>query len=59
MSHELRTPRMVLLALPALTLKTELTPTECDHLNTIERSANNLLAIINDVLDFSNWKQVS
>lgn len=35
------------------TLKTELTPTQRDHLNTIERSANNLLAIINDVLDFS------
>ncbi|WP_079978446.1 two-component sensor histidine kinase BarA, partial [Salmonella enterica] len=28
-------------------------PTQRDHLNTIERSANNLLAIINDVLDFS------
>ncbi|ECU5689301.1 two-component sensor histidine kinase BarA, partial [Salmonella enterica subsp. enterica serovar Mbandaka] len=27
--------------------------TQRDHLNTIERSANNLLAIINDVLDFS------
>ncbi|MDI5828156.1 two-component sensor histidine kinase BarA, partial [Salmonella enterica subsp. enterica serovar Kentucky] len=36
-----------------LTLKTELNPTQRDHLNTIERSANNLLAIINDVLDFS------
>ncbi|ELK9560728.1 two-component sensor histidine kinase BarA, partial [Salmonella enterica] len=34
-------------------LKTELNPTQRDHLNTIERSANNLLAIINDVLDFS------
>ncbi|EDL2550865.1 two-component sensor histidine kinase BarA, partial [Salmonella enterica subsp. enterica serovar Montevideo] len=30
-----------------------LNPTQRDHLNTIERSANNLLAIINDVLDFS------
>jgi two-component system sensor histidine kinase BarA len=36
-----------------LTLKTELNTTQRDHLNTIERSANNLLAIINDVLDFS------
>ncbi|XNM78905.1 histidine kinase dimerization/phospho-acceptor domain-containing protein [Escherichia coli] len=33
-------------------MKTELTPTQRDYLNTIERSANNLLAIINDVLDF-------
>lgn len=30
-----------------------LNTTQRDHLNTIERSANNLLAIINDVLDFS------
>jgi two-component system sensor histidine kinase BarA len=31
----------------------ELNPTQRDHLHTIERSANNLLTIINDVLDFS------
>ncbi|MGP4882212.1 histidine kinase dimerization/phospho-acceptor domain-containing protein, partial [Klebsiella pneumoniae] len=36
-----------------LTLKTDLNATQRDHLTTIERSANNLLAIINDVLDFS------
>ncbi|MBX4334275.1 two-component sensor histidine kinase BarA, partial [Mycobacterium tuberculosis] len=30
-----------------------LNATQRDHLTTIERSANNLLAIINDVLDFS------
>jgi two-component system sensor histidine kinase BarA len=36
-----------------LTLKSDLNSTQRDHLNTIERSANNLLAIINDVLDFS------
>ncbi|WP_024551282.1 two-component sensor histidine kinase BarA, partial [Franconibacter helveticus] len=53
MSHELRTPLNGVIGFTRLTLKTGLTPTQRDHLNTIERSANNLLSIINDVLDFS------
>ncbi|EKB3419707.1 two-component sensor histidine kinase BarA [Salmonella enterica] len=53
MSHERRTPLNGVIGFTRLTLKTELNPTQRDHLNTIERSANNLLAIINDVLDFS------
>jgi two-component system sensor histidine kinase BarA len=34
-------------------LKTQLSPSQTDYLQTIERSANNLLSIINDILDFS------
>ena len=53
MSHELRTPLNGVIGFTRLTLKSELNPTQRDHLHTIERSANNLLTIINDVLDFS------
>ncbi|WP_342221388.1 two-component sensor histidine kinase BarA [Candidatus Fukatsuia endosymbiont of Tuberolachnus salignus] len=52
-SHELRTPLNGVIGFTRQTLKTSLTPTQIDYLQTIQRSANNLLAIINDVLDFS------
>lgn len=53
MSHELRTPLNGVIGFTRQMLKTSLTPTQTDYLKTIERSANNLLTIINDVLDFS------
>ncbi len=53
MSHELRTPLNGVIGFTRQTLKTPLSPTQADYLQTIERSANNLLTIINDVLDFS------
>lgn len=53
MSHELRTPLNGVIGFTRQTLKTPLSPTQTDYLQTIERSANNLLTIINDVLDFS------
>ncbi|WP_067707559.1 MULTISPECIES: two-component sensor histidine kinase BarA [unclassified Erwinia] len=53
MSHELRTPLNGVIGFTRQTLKTSLNVTQRDYLHTIERSANNLLSIINDVLDFS------
>ncbi|CCG86173.1 sensor histidine kinase/response regulator [Erwinia piriflorinigrans CFBP 5888] len=53
MSHELRTPLNGVIGFTRQTLKTTLNSTQRDYLHTIERSANNLLGIINDVLDFS------
>ena len=53
MSHELRTPLNGVIGFTRQTLKTPVNVTQRDYLHTIERSANNLLSIINDVLDFS------
>lgn len=52
-SHELRTPLNGVIGFTRQTLKTSLTPIQQEYLQNIERSANNLLTIINDVLDFS------
>ncbi|HEX5278011.1 MAG TPA: response regulator [Fluviicoccus sp.] len=52
-SHELRTPLNSINGFSRLLLKSELQPRQADFVETIRKSANNLLAIINDVLDFS------
>lgn len=53
MSHELRTPLNGVIGFARQLLKTAMTPNQVDYLQTIERSASNLLTIINDILDFS------
>ena len=53
MSHEIRTPLNGILGFTKLLQKSELTPRQQDYLGTIEKSADSLLAIINEILDFS------
>ena len=53
MSHELRTPLNGVIGFARQLLKTQMTNNQMDYLQTIERSAGNLLNIINDILDFS------
>ncbi|MFI8747870.1 response regulator [Pseudomonas sp. NPDC077186] len=53
MSHEIRTPLNGILGFTNLLQKSELSPRQQDYLATIEKSADSLLGIINEVLDFS------
>jgi two-component system sensor histidine kinase/response regulator len=53
MSHEIRTPLNAILGLCDLTLRTPLNERQRDYLEKTRRSANLLLGIISDVLDFS------
>jgi len=53
MSHELRTPMNGVLGTAQQLQKTQLNELQAKHLHTIESSGKQLLAIINEVLDFS------
>ncbi|MGH9402143.1 MAG: ATP-binding protein [Terriglobia bacterium] len=55
-SHELRTPMNGILGLTELTLDTELTPDQREYLGMVKTSADGLLTIIDDVLDFSKME---
>jgi PAS domain S-box-containing protein len=54
MSHEIRTPMNAILGFSQLMLRDQdLTPRQCQFLETINRSGEHLLALINDILEMS------
>lgn len=54
MSHEIRTPMNAILGFAQLMQRdAQLTPTQREHLNTISRSGEHLLGLINDILEMS------
>ena len=54
MSHEIRTPMNAILGFSQLMLRDhDLTPRQCQYLETINRSGEHLLALINDILEMS------
>jgi signal transduction histidine kinase/DNA-binding response OmpR family regulator len=53
MSHEIRTPMNGIFGMTELALSTDLTAEQRDFLTMVKTSADSLLVIINDILDYS------
>lgn len=57
MSHEIRTPLNAIIGLVHILLKDKPSPSQKDTIGGILFSANNLLALVNDILDYSKLEE--
>ena len=59
MSHEIRTPMNAIIGFTEVVLESQLSETQRQHLNTINRSARSLLSLLNDILDTAKMEHGS